>query len=197
MLTLYHAPRSRSNSVVALLAELSVLDKVEIRQVEIPRMDGSGMRDPQNPHPEGKVPYLVNGADHVRERGAIMLYLTDLFPEAGLGPLPGDPKRGAYLSWLFWYQGVAEPVAILEFTGLHHAAFQATFRDYDTMLARLDETLTKQPWLLGDSFSAADLLVAGPFIHFGDEIKCTPAIREWADRIQLRPSLARAAELDG
>jgi glutathione S-transferase len=197
MLTLFHSPKSRSTSILTLLIELDALDEVEIRHVSIPRQDGSGGRDPANPHPEGKVPYLVNGHDHVRERGAIMLYLTDLFPEGRMGPLPGDPRRGEYLSWLFWYQGVVEPVAVLEYAGLKHPALNATFRDYDTMLARLDEVLTRQPWLLGDSFSAADLLVAGPFIYFGDMMRRTPAVADWASRVQSRPSIGRTMELDG
>lgn len=196
MLTLYHAPQSRSSSILSLLIELDALDEVEIRRVIIPRMDGSGGHDPANPHPEGKVPYLVNGKDHIRERGAVMLYLTDLFPEGGMGPLPGDPQRGEYLGWLFWYQGVVEPVMVLHFAGLSHPAVQATFRDYDTMLARLDEVLARQPWLLGDRYSAADLLIAGPFIFF-KEMPRSPVIDEWASRVQSRPAMLRAAELDG
>ena len=197
MLTLYHAPKSRSSTILVLLAELGILDKVEIRQVTIPRQDGSGGRDPANPHPEGKVPYLVNGADHVRERGAIMLYLTDMFPEAGLGPLPGDPGRGQYLSWFSWYQGVLEPVAILNFFKIEHPALMATFRDYDTAIRQLDEVLGQQPWLLGDRFSAADLLIASPLLFFGTDMPRTPAIDAWAQRIQSRPSMARAAGIDG
>lgn len=197
MPTLYHAPKSRSSSILALLDELGIPDKVEIRHVTIPRQDGSGGRDPANPHPEGKVPYLVDGEDHVRERGAIILYLTDMFPEAGLGPLPGDPGRGQYLSWLSWYQGVLEPVAILNFLKIGHPALEATFRDYDTAIQRLDEVLTHQPWLLGDRFSAADLLIASPFLFFGEGMPRTPAIDDWAQRIQSRPSMARAAEIDG
>ncbi|MDT1064413.1 glutathione S-transferase family protein [Paracoccus sp. CPCC 101403] len=197
MLTLYHAPQSRSNTIISLLYELDVMDRIRVRTVTIPRQDGSGGRDPANPHPEGKVPYLVNGDDHLRERGAIIVYLTDLFPEAGLAPLPGDPKRGEYLSWLFWYQGVLEPVAVLQFAGLSHPALQATFRNYPTALEQLDKTLTRQPWLLGDKFSAADLLVASPFIFFGDVMPSTPAITEWAGRIQSRPSQALAAAFDG
>ncbi|WP_104493359.1 glutathione S-transferase family protein [Paracoccus denitrificans] len=197
MLTLYHAPKSRSSSILVLLDELGILDKIEIRRVTIPRQDGSGGRDPANPHPEGKVPYLVNGADHVRERGAIMLYLTDMFPEAGLGPLPGDPGRGQYLSWLSWYQGVLEPVAILNFFKIEHPALEATFRDYDTVIQRLDEVLGKQSWLLGDRLSAADLLIASPFLFFGEGMPRTAAIDEWARRIQSRPSMARAAGIDG
>lgn len=197
MLTLYHAPKSRSSSILVLLDELGIRDKVDIRTVTIPRQDGSGGRDPANPHPEGKVPYLVNGEDWVRERGAVVLYLTDMFPEAGLGPLPGDPRRGQYLSWLSWYQGVLEPVAILSFFKIEHPALTATLRDYDTALQRLDEVLSGQPYLLGGDFSAADLLVAGLFLYFGESMPRTPAVDAWARRIQSRPSMARAAEGDG
>lgn len=197
MLTLYHAPQSRSSSIVTLLIELDALDRVDIRRVDIRRFDGSGGIDPANPHPEGKVPYLVNGGDHIRERGAIMLYLTDLFPQAGLGPLPGDPDRGAYLSWLFSYQGVVEPVVTLRFAQVSHPMAQATFRDHDTVLAQLDQVLSRQPWLLGDAFSAADLLIGGMFIYLNGQLPTTPAIDAWAARIQARPSVGRTAALDG
>jgi glutathione S-transferase len=193
MLTLYHSPKSRSSLILVLLDELGIRDKVDIRRVDIPRMDGSGARDPANPHPEGKVPYLVNGHDHVRERGAIILYLTDMFPEAGLAPLPGDPTRGQYLSWLAWYQGVLEPVVMLTFAGINHPMIEANFRDYDTALQRLDEVLSRQDWLLGDACSAADLLIASPFLFFGDQMASTPAISAWTKRIQARPAIQRAA----
>ena len=196
MLTLYHSPKSRSSSMIVLLDELRALDKVRIARVTIVRQDGSGGRDPANPHPEGKVPYLADGQDWVRERGAIVLYLTDMFPEAGLGPLPGDPKRGQYLSWLSWYQGVLEPVAILNYVKIDHPALQDSLRDYDTAIQRLDEVLTKQPWLLGDSFSAADLLVASPFIFFDEGMPRPPAVDAWVKRVQERPSVDRAAALD-
>jgi glutathione S-transferase len=112
MMTLYHAPVSRSSAIATLVDELGIQDKVTVKIVSIPRMDGTGGTDPANPHPEGKVPLLVHDGHMIRERGAIILYLTDMFPAAGLGPLPGEPMRGEYLSWLSWYQGVMEPVLI-------------------------------------------------------------------------------------
>ena len=196
MLTLYHSPKSRSSSMIVLLDELGATDKVHVERVEIIRQDGSGARDPRNPHPEGKVPYLTDGDDWVRERGAIMLYLTDRFPEAGLGPLPGDPRRGQYLSWLAWYQGVLEPVAIFNFAGIGHPALAATFRDYDTAIQRLDEVLRQQDYLLGSQYSAADLLVASPFMFFAEGMPRTPAIDAWVARIQDRPSMRAAAASD-
>ncbi|SIS49861.1 glutathione S-transferase family protein [Paracoccus saliphilus] len=196
MPTLYHAPNSRSTSIVQLVEEMGLTDQIDIVTVTIARQDGSGGRDPQNPHPEGKVPYLVNEKDHIRERGAIITYLTDMFPESGLGRSAGDPQRGEYLTWLFYYQGVIEPVAILHFAQLSHPAIEASLRDYDTMLTRLDEVLVKQPYLLGESFSAVDLLCSGPFAWFGDQMPSTPAIDAWVARCQDREAARRVQAKD-
>ena len=189
MLTLYHAPSTRSTSMVQLLLELGAADQVAIELVTIPR--GKDQADTRNPHPEKKVPYLTDGTDHVRERAAITLYLSDRFPARGLGRAVGDPQRGEYLSWLFWYQGVFEPVAYLHFTGTSHPALTENFRDYDTALDRLDEVLKRQPYLLGDQYSAADLLIAGTFAWFGDRMGSTDAIRAWVARCIDRPSYRR------
>jgi glutathione S-transferase len=194
MLTLYHAPNSRSTRIVTLLDELGA--ECDIRIVTIPRRDGSGGPDPKNPHPEKKVPYLVHDGTGVRESAAIVLYLTDLFPQAGLGPLPGDPRRGAYLSWLFWYAGVAEPVYVLSFAGVQHPMLNATFRGIAEVTARLEEALSRGPWLLGESYSAADLLVHSPFAWFPEGTPDVPAIRDWVARCQGRPAVARTAEFD-
>lgn len=188
MLTLYHAPNSRSTSVVELIEDMGVTDQITVQIVTIPRQDGSGARDPANPHPEGKVPYLTDGDDAVRERAAIMLYLTDRF-NSPLGRPVGHPQRGTYLSWLVWYQAVLEPVTILSWAGISHPAVQASLRDYDTAIQRLDEVLSRQPWLLGKDYSAADCLCAGPFAWFGDQMKTTPAIRDWVARSQDRDAV--------
>lgn len=194
MPTLYHSPQSRSSTVVALIDELKA--DVKIKDVMITKNDGSGGIDPTNPHPEGKVPFLVDGSEIVRERAAIMLYLTDKYPAEGLGPLTGEAGRGAYLSWLTYYQGVMEPVLILDAAKVENPITQATFRDKATMIARLEETLERQPYLLGESFSAADMLCASPFGWFPDMLRENTTIREWVERCSSRPSLARTAERD-
>ncbi|MCW3798468.1 glutathione S-transferase family protein [Sphingomonas sp. BN140010] len=194
MLRFYHAPNSRSTSIKQLAIELGITDQIDTIEVTIPRQDGSGGPDPRNAHPEKKVPYLIDGEDSVRERAAIVLYLTDRFPEAGLGRPVGHEQRGRYISWLIWYQGVLEPVAILSWAGLSHPAVTASLRDYDTARDHLDAVLSKQPYLLGDSYSAADLLCAGPFAWFGDQMATTPAIRAWVARCQERPSVAATGE---
>src|SRR6185437_14989104 len=101
MITLFHAPRSRSSRFIFLLEELGV--PYEIKPVSIRRGDGSGALDAANPHPHGKVPVIRDGETTVFESAAVALYLTDKFPQAGIGPAINDPKRGAYLSWLAYY----------------------------------------------------------------------------------------------
>ena len=134
MLTLHHAPRSRSSRIIWLLEELGA--PYQIRYTDIPRMTGSGAPDPANPPPDKKVPALVHDGTLITESAAIILYLTDLFPEAGLGPKLGDRQRGPYLAWLAYYAGVMEPVINLGANGLGaHAGMQRTFtnRPYRTV----------------------------------------------------------------
>lgn len=196
MITFYHSPNSRSTSVLALLHALGALEKVEIRAVSIPRQDGSGGRDPANPHPEGKVPYLTIGDDWLRERGAIFTYLTEAFPEAGLAPLPGQPGRGQFLSWMAYYQGVVEPVLVGQFVGVNHPAWRATFRGLEELHNALAQVLSRQPYLLGAKWSAADLLMASPFLWFPDFTPDQPAIRDWVARCGAHPSVVWAKEAD-
>ena len=94
MLTLYHAPQTRSSRIVWLLEELE--EPYELKVVGIPRMDGSGGRDPANPHPEGKVPALLHDGQVITERGAIILHLTSLFPDSGMAPKIGTPDWGVF-----------------------------------------------------------------------------------------------------
>lgn len=183
MLTLIHAPRSRGTRVRVLLEEMGVADVVDLRIVDIRRQDGTGARDAGNPHPEGKVPALLDEwGDVVTETGAVMLMLTDMFPEGGMGPLPGDRDRGAYLTWLFWYGSVMEPVMIQKAAGLAHPWLAATYRGMEEMEARISAALARGPWLLGEKFSAADILIQSPWRWFREMEAGDPAICDWVAR---------------
>ncbi len=197
MLTLYHSPHTRSSRVLTLLLAMGALDRVELREVGIYRvMTGTGAPDPANPHPEHKVPLLVHDGVAIRETAAILLHLTDLFPEAGLGVPVGDPLRGRYLSWLAWYAGVMEPVLILDAAGIEHPWLAATFRGKAEALARLHEALAVGSWLVGDRYTAADLLCASPFLWFRDLDPGTPEVRDWVARCAAHPGLAAAQAWD-
>lgn len=196
MLTLFHAPQSRSTALAVLLEELGAGDRVALREVTIPRMDGSGGRDPANPHPEGKVPALLHDGRVITERGAIIAHLCALFPEAGLAPEVGSPDWGVFLTWMAWYQGVLEPVLILNAAGVEHPWIHASLRGVEEATARIRSALQRGPWLMGEAFSAADLLVHSPYAWFTDMTPDDPLIRDWVARCQARPAAVEVRARD-
>ena len=48
------------------------------------------------------MPSLRDGDELVYETGAVLLYLVERFPGRGLGPVAGEPGRGALLRWVTW-----------------------------------------------------------------------------------------------
>ena len=195
MLTLFHSPQSRSSAILALVYEMGIEDRIDLHQVTIPRQDGTGRRDPANPHPEGKVPALVHDGQVITERGAIILHLTSLFP-GPMAPAVGTAAWGEFLTWLTWYQGVFEPVLILEAASLAHPWLDATFRDHKTAVRRLRAALERGPWLMGAEYSAVDLLVHTPYAFFKDACPDDPLIRDWLARYMARPARQRALAMD-
>jgi len=196
VLTLHHAPQSRSLRIVWLLEELGADYRLQI--TDIPRRDGTGAADPANPHPYKQVPALVDDGVLVTESIAIVLYLTDKFQAAGIGRPIGHPERGPYLAWLAYYAGVIEPVVSIEFAGLaENALLQRTFRDGDSMRRRLLTALESGPYLLGESFSAADILVVsmGQFVR--EMLPPGKVVDDYLARCSARPALARAWAKDG
>ena len=194
MITLYHAPKSRSTRMLWLLEELSV--PYEIRPVSIFRpVDGEGAPDPANPHPDKRVPAIVHEGMLVAESVAIVLYLTDCFPEAGLGAPVGAPQRGAYLTWLAWYAAELEPAMFAGMSG-ELTTSPMKQRSYDTAVARLETTLTDTPYLMGGRFSGADFLVSSA-LGFGRKAFPESAVLDaYIARCQNRPAGQRGLALD-
>ena len=192
MITLYHAPRSRSSRFLFLLEELGA--PYEIKLVSIRRGDGSGALDPANPHPHGKVPAIRDGETLVFESAAVALYLTDKFTANGIGPLVGDPLRGAYLTWLAYYAGEMEPAWVSKFMQVEPPRGTAGWVRTDEIMAFVNATLDKGPYLLGDAFSAADILVGTTFALFMGTpmLEKTPLLEAYVKRITARPAYARA-----
>lgn len=193
MLKLYHSPQTRSSRFIWLLEELG--QPYEIEYVTIRRGDGSGERDPRNPNPDGKVPTLVHDDRLVMESAAICLYLTDAFPDAGLGPVVGDANRADYLTWLFFYAGEVEPALVSKFTGQVDKD-ERFARAYERMVARFEGALEKGPFILGDAFSAADVLY-GSVVQWGSGmLPQRPAFDAYLERLSARPAMKRAQAKD-
>jgi len=196
MIRLYHAPRSRSFRTLWLLEEIGASFELEI--VSIRRGDGSGARDPSNPHPHGKVPALMHNTTLIFETTAIALYLTDMFPQSGLGPKIGDSDRGAYLSWLAYYGGVFEPALTAKFLKIEHIYGTFGWAPFDEVLELLNKTLKAGPYLLGEKFSAADIIFGGsiPMLMLRGIVPETDALKAYAARVTSLPSFLRAQARD-
>jgi glutathione S-transferase len=134
----------------------------------------------------------------ITESSAIVQYLTDEFPAAGIGPKIGDAQRGPYLTWLAYYAGVIEPVVNLEFAGLADSAvMQRTFRDRAALNRRILGALEAGPYILGERFSGADILIAsmGQFVR--TMLPAGAVMDAYLERCNARPALARALAKDG
>ena len=194
--TLFHAPQSRSGGVLALVEEIGAdyeLSVLDLRHGE-QRKDSYLAVNPM-----GKVPAIVHDGALVTEQGAVYAYLADLHPESGLAPAIGDRLRGPYLRWLFFYGSSFEP-AIVDRSLKREPAAPATspYGDYDTMLTTLTDQLARGRYLLGDRFSAADVLWGGA-LRWTTRFKLVqelPVIVDYVARVTSRPSFVRAAKID-
>lgn len=190
MITLYHSPQSRSTSVLSALRLMGKETDVKVETVHIMRQDGNGKIDPRNPHPEGKVPVLAVDGQIIRERAAILLWLTDHF-NSDLGRGVSSPGRGAYLSWLFYYGNVMEPVfymGVLEIAD--NPMVKAWCRDTAAMFGAIETAVSAHDYLVDDQISAADILVVSPFKWFPDIIPDSKPIRDWIARCEAADDTA-------
>jgi glutathione S-transferase len=141
----------------------------------------------------------LHGDALVTEQPAIFIYLADLFPEAGLAPALGAPLRGPYLRWLAFYGSSFEPaITDLAMKREPTPPMMCPYGDYDTMLATLTARLRAGQYLLGERFSAADVLW-GNALGWTTMFKLVPELPEitaYMDRVNSRPAARRAAQAD-
>ncbi|SKA26781.1 glutathione S-transferase family protein [Novilysobacter spongiicola] len=195
-LTLYHHPHSRSAGIRVMLEELGV--DYEAKLVDL---QAGEQRRPEflALNPLGKLPTLVDGDTVVTEQVAVYLHLADRFPEAGLAPAIGDPERGSYLRWLVYYASCFEPAVVDRSLKRGPAEPSVSpYRDFDSMLGAIEAQIERGPWVLGERFSAADVLW-GTALNWTTQfglVPETPVIKDYIQRTQARPAFQRAKELD-
>jgi glutathione S-transferase len=192
MITLYYRPKTRATRFIFLLEELEA--PYQIQLVTIRSRDGSGAVDPTNPHPHGKVPAISDDGTVVFESAAVALYLTDKFPRNRIGPLVEETGRGAYLSWLAYYTGVFEPAFLCKFMNYEVPRGTAGWVPLEEVLPVVIRQLSQGAYLLGERFSAADVLYGTSFALFAGSplLPKSAAIDEYVKRVLARPAYARA-----
>jgi glutathione S-transferase len=191
MITLYHSPNTRSTSIVWLLEELGTPYKMH--EVDWRHPDGTGKRDPANPHPHGKVPAITDDGETVFETSAIALYLTDKYRATPMGPLAGEPTRGEYLSWLAYRPGVLEPALICRRFGVQHVFGAMGWAPADEVEEVLNAHLANRDYFVGTAFSAVDILIGGglKFMMMAKMIAETPVLMEYTARITDRAAFRK------
>src|SRR5215216_1029457 len=196
-LTLYHIAPSRSSIVHWMLEEVG--QPYEIHLLSMKRGDNRAP-DYLAVNPMGKVPALRHGDIVITEAAAICAYLADEFPQPKLAIPVGTPRRGVYLKWLFFGPSCLEP-AIMDrsFPRKDEAPRGALgYGDYDTMLDVVAKAVDKGPYLMGEQFTAADVVI-GSGLRWGMAFKLLPPRPEfvaYTGRLAERPALQRAESKD-
>ncbi|MBR0873738.1 glutathione S-transferase family protein [Bradyrhizobium tropiciagri] len=195
-ITLYYSPQSRATGARVLLEELGAPYDLHVLNMKA----GEQRKDAYLAiNPLGKVPAIRHRDALVTEQVAIFIYLSDLFPQAGLTPALDDPRRGPYLRWTAYYGSSFEPAVIDHFMKREPAPItQSPYADYDTMLGALEAQLAKGPYLFGDKITAADILWGIAFnwtMTFGIVPKRDVFVR-YAERITSRPAYQRVTAAD-
>ena len=195
-LTFFHTPRTRSTGALILLEEMGVPYTLELIDQKHGQQLAPAFRAI---NPMGKVPALKDGEVVVTEQVAIFLHLADRHPELNLAPPPGDPLRGRYLRWMVFYAASYEPALV-------DRALQrepgrrgmSPYGEYDTVIDAVAGMLEPGPWVLGERFSAADLLwgIALDWTMTFGIAPERPVFRSLVDRVNARPAVQRARAKD-
>jgi len=196
-LTLYHAAPSRSSVVHWMLEEIG-----EPYDLNVLKLSAGDQRkaDYLAINPQGKVPALRHGDVVITEVAAICAYLADAFPQAKLAVPIGDPRRGVYFQWLFFGPSCIEP-AMMDKSFPRNPAPPPTalgYRDLDTLLDVLVKAIGNGPHLMGEQFTAADVVI-GAGLRWGMAFKMIPerpALVAYVERLAQRPAWQRAEAKD-
>lgn len=196
-IVLYWHPQSSASPVACALAELGVPHqrvKVDIKTGEQRHAEYLAL------NPNGKVPTLTVDGAPMFEALAIQLWLAEQFGgERGLWPADGTPERLQAMSWCTWaYVTYGSAIVRLQLAtmgdeALRSAAHADAAREaLDGLLALLDARLAKQPWMLGDAYSMADLLVGsviGYSVYIGAPVAKHAHVQAWLGQVQARPAM--------
>ena len=196
---LYYAPQTRAGRPRWLLEEIGA-------PYELVRIDLSTgeQKKPEylEIHPHGAVPALVDGDLAMFESAAICMYLADKFPEKRLAPPIGTPARGRYYQWMVYTMATLEPAVMQIFLNTvmlpeaerSPAAAEKGRAMFAERVRVLEQALTGRTFILGEQFSAADVMIGSTLVWAGmmGLIGSYPQIQAYVNRLSERPALQRA-----
>jgi glutathione S-transferase len=149
-------------------------------------------------NPMAKVPVLVDGDVVLTESAAIALYLADRYSSGELAPALDDPARATYLRWILYAPSVVEPACMAQAAGWEYGPGQAGWGRFDDVVATLEGAVSPGPWLLGDRFTMADVVLGSTLrwmLMFGMLPK-NASLVGYVERLDGRESWARATAVN-
>jgi glutathione S-transferase len=195
MMKLYWSPRSRSFTALWLMEETGQPYERVLTDISTGAQRSA---DYLRINAMGKVPALQDGDATLAEAAAICAYVAERYPDAKLAPPVGDPARAKYLYWLFYGPGCIEPAIVQLATKIEMNPVAAGWGDAQRVIDVLDGALQKGPWILGENFSAADIVI-GSGLNFGVRlfkmIPARPSFDAYIARCMARPAFQRAEKI--
>lgn len=190
-LSLYYHPYSRAAGTLWALEEVGV--PYELKVVDILKGAQKGPELTAK-NPMGKLPTLVDGDVVVTEAAAIALYLADRYAPGRLAPALDAPERGTYLRWSFFTPSVIEPAVMAKSSGWTVKEVSAGWGSYQAMLCAAESAIAGKPYVLGEQFSMADVVLGGMlrFLIGFKQIESTPTFAAYVARLDERPAFQRA-----
>lgn len=179
MLKLYGGAFSRASIPQWYLEELNVPYEFVLLD-----MKAGQHREPEffNINPFGKVPAIQDGDLTLYESGAILLYLAEKY-----GDLTDLTARSVAAQWVLFANSTLA-------TGI----FVETNREKETprLLSPLNQMLKDQPFIMGNSFTVADVAVGSLLAYIPMMLKLGfedyPAIADYLARMEERPAFQKA-----
>ncbi|PVH27663.1 glutathione S-transferase family protein [Pararhodobacter oceanensis] len=202
MITLHHAPQSRSFRILWFLHEAGLAHHVTYHS-----FGGKGLRDPAflALSPAGRVPVVEVDDQVLFESAAILEYLVETRAPA-LGRAAGHSERGQYLEWLHYGETIAQHLAQLTF---HHIVLRREDRSpvvqrlealrLRRTLEGIEAALGDQDYILHGGFSAADVMIGSSTDLARRFVPLTglPRVQAWHQRLTARPAYQAALAADG
>jgi glutathione S-transferase len=185
---LYWAPQTRAARAIWMLEEAGVDYDTEIVDIRNPaRQDSADFRAAS---PMRKVPALIDGNVQMAESAAICLYIADRYCSGTLAPAIDDQRRGGFLYWLLYTPAVIEPTMSEKINKVQPNRGRNGWGDFNSMIATLSNGIGSGPWILGEQFTAADVML-GSSVHFLQLINMlgdAPVLTEYVERCRQRPA---------
>ena len=193
---LFWSPQTRSTRALWILEEAGVDYERELVDIQDPKRENTA--EFLEASPMGKVPALVDGDVSMSESAAICLYVADRYAPGTLAPAVDDARRGKFLYWLMYTPAVIEPSMSEKFNGVDTNRYRSGWGDFDLMIETLESGIDGKNWILGDTFSAADVMLGSSvvFMRMFDMLPDSATLEAYAERCLARPAYRRALEIN-